>query len=56
MKKMELRFKFKGTTIVATLSSSFTIWIVIDNWRHLSHTNDGDNNDYIDSNDDERQK
>ena len=30
--------------------------MVIDNCKHLSHTNVGDNNDYIDENDDEREK
>lgn len=30
--------------------------MVIDNCKHLSHTNVGDNNDYIDDNDDEREK
>ena len=53
---MELRFKFTGTTIAASLSSHFVFWIVVNNWKHLNHTIDGDDNDYIDDDNDEREK
>ena len=53
---MELRFKFTGTTIVASLSSYFIFWIVVNNWKHLNHTIDDDDNDYIDEDNDEWEK
>ena len=53
---MELKFKFVGTTIVTSLSSYFIFWIVVNNWKHLNHSIDGDDNDYIHDDNDEREK
>ena len=53
---MELKFKFTGTTIVASLSSYFIFWIVVNNWKHLNHSIDGDDNDDNHDDNDEREK